>query len=284
MEANLQGLTVLAYEARRAEEIAELVRRCGGKPIVVPAVREVPAPDARAIRFLLDGLAAGRIEAVVFLTGVGTRLLLEAASSMETRDSLVARLRSARLVARGPKPVAALRAFGLEPNIQVPKPNTWREVLASLDARGSVRGRAVAVQEYGRASLELIEGLRERGADVLRVPVYRWDLPADREPLRESVRRVLRGEIGAILFTSAVQVEHLMQTAVEMRLRGALLEAVRAVVIGSVGPVCSQALREHGFPVDVDPPHPKMGQLVAAVAERAVRLLPVKRHPERRRH
>jgi hypothetical protein len=41
--------------------------------------------------------------------------------------------------------------------------------------------------------------------------------------------------------------------------------------------VCSEAMREFGVPVDLEPPHPKMGQMVISVAKDGPGLIAAKR-------
>ena len=45
---DLQGLRVVSFESRRAKEMAELIRRYGGKPILAPSMREIPLGENRA--------------------------------------------------------------------------------------------------------------------------------------------------------------------------------------------------------------------------------------------
>src|SRR3990167_550307 len=181
MESNantgLQGLRIVSFESRRAREIGELIRRYGGEPIIAPSMREIPLSQNSAAIDFLRQLEAGKIDIVIFLTGVGTRALVEAVASEYPRETLAAGLGRATLVARGPKPVAALKELGLQPAISVPEPNTWREILSELDSQFALKGRRVAVQEYGISNQEFLAALAERGAEVLRVPVYRWALP-----------------------------------------------------------------------------------------------------------
>jgi uroporphyrinogen-III synthase len=261
--------------------MAELVRRFGGTPIAAPSMREVPLALSAEAEALWQGLEDGRIDVLVLLTGVGTRTLATALEPRCSRERLAELLRRTVLVARGPKPVAALRELGLTATIVVPEPNTWRELLAALDAHGSLRGRRVAVQEYGRSNPELLDGLGQRGADVLRVPVYRWDYPEDQGPLRDGVARLAEASVDIALFTSARQTDHVMETAARLGKEQAVLDAARRVVIGSIGPVCSEALHAHGLPVDFEPEHPKMGQLVAATAQRGPALVAAKRRVDR---
>lgn len=262
----LSGLTLVSFESRRAEEIAELIRRHGGTPVSAPSMREVPLAASPEAEEFLARLEHGAIDVVLLLTGVGTRALVTALAPRCSRQQLTALLRGTTLVARGPKPAAALRELDLTPTVVVTEPNTWREILAALDAAVPLAGRCVAVQEYGRRNTELLDALRARGAGVLAVPVYRWDYPEDQGPLRAGVARLADGGADVAIFTSARQVDHAVETAARLGRLDDLLTAAGRIVFASIGPVCSEALHAHGLPVDLEPDHPKMGQLISAVA------------------
>ncbi len=278
MPGDLRGSTVLAFESRRAAELERLIRRQGGLPVVVPSMREVPLEENTAAFDFLGRLESGEVDVVIMLTGVGVRTLVGALADTCPPDRLAELLRRTTLVARGPKPVAALRELGLKPQVVVPEPNTWREILAALDPDGSLQDRRIAVQEYGKPNPELIAGLEARRATVLRVPVYAWALPEDTRPLENAVRRLANAaDVDFALFLSATQVDHVMQTADALALRDAVLDAARRVVVASIGPVCSESLRGHDLPVDLEPDHPRMGNLVVAVARRGPALLEGKR-------
>src|SRR5438105_2021491 len=183
-DGGLDGLAVMAFESRRAGELESLIHRHGGVPLVVPSMREVPLHDDAAVELLRE-LEADKIKMVVVLTGVGLRTLAEHSPP----ERLAAALARTTLVARGPKPIAELRKLGLSPQVSVPEPNTWREILLALDAHAPVEDLRVAVLEYGVTNEELITGLQSRGAEVLRVPLYRWALPEDPRPLQHAVSR-----------------------------------------------------------------------------------------------
>jgi uroporphyrinogen-III synthase len=164
--------------------------------------------------------------------------------------------------------------------LAVPEPNTWRDLLRALDERSGlipIHGRRVAVQEYGASNAELLAGLAERGAQVTRVPVYQWALPEDTGPLRAAVEAVARGEVDIALFTTSIQVTHLLRIAREMNLEPQLRQGLARIVVGSIGPITSEELREQDFRVDFEPSHPKMGFLVNEVAQNAAELLQGKR-------
>lgn len=269
---------MVSFESRRAAEAAELIRRYGGEPVSAPAMREIPLEQTEDHRRFLGLLEDGAVNVVVFLTGVGTSLLAEALAPSCPPSRLAQLLGRALVVARGPKPTAALRRLGRPPDLVVPEPNTWRELLQVLDAHISLGGRLVAVQEYGEPNRELLEALEKRGAAVVRVPVYRWALPDDQGPLRAAIRALAGGAPAVALFTSATQVRHAFQVADQLGLAAALRRALcEKVAVASIGPVCSAALREFGVEPDIEPEHPRLGRLVAEVAERAAGVLARKR-------
>lgn len=276
-EIGLEGLRVVSFESRRAREMAELIRRYGGEPIIAPSLREVPLSENSAALGFVHKLEVDEVEIVVFLTGVGTRTLVEAVSAHYSRQRLAELLARVTTVARGPKPVAALKELGLRPTITIPEPNTWREILSELDQKIGLNGKRLALQEYGITNQELIAGLEARGAQVMRVPVYRWALPEDTGPLRSAVRELIDGKVDAVLFTNATQVDHLFQIAAQEALDESLRQALQQALIASIGPICSEALEHFGLKADVEPEHPKMGHLVATLARRGKELLKAKR-------
>jgi len=267
---SFEGLRVLSLESRRAPEIEILIRRAGGDPFVVPSMRETPLEQNSQALSFAERLFANQFDMIILLTGVGTRLLNQVIETRWPPGTFAAALRRVTVVARGPKPMAVMREWGVPVSILVPEPNTWREILAATKDRPEKR---VAVQEYGRPSQELIDGLIARGAEVTSVPVYQWDLPDDLGPLREAARRVAAGQIDVMLLTSSAQVEHLLRVATEMDLGDAVRRACKRIVVASIGPTTSETLAELGLPADFEPSHPKMGLLVNETAQQARQLL-----------
>jgi len=281
MPANdFSGLRVLSFESRRAKEMAQLIANNGGQPMVAPSTREVPeGPNEDELQFAAS-LRENKFGIVIFLTGVGTRHLAQAIESVCPRKELVAALGRTKVVARGPKPVAVLREFGVPIALAVPEPNTWRELLQALDSNRRqipLRGQRVAVQEYGVPNAELYAGLRERGAEVFPVHVYKWEPPEDTGPLRQAILALSHGEIDVTVFTSSPQVHHLFQFAGQMNLCEDVLRGLNRTVVASIGPTTSGTLRGFGVRPDLEPTHPKMGLLVKEAAEQSASLLQSKR-------
>jgi uroporphyrinogen-III synthase len=267
---NFNGMTVLTLESRRGQEMSRLIETYGGKPVHAPAMREVPLSSNPAALKFADALFEGKFDAVVFLTGVGARALVNVVEGVHPTEKFFEALRQVSVIARGPKPVAVLREWKVPVALTVPEPNTWREVLEAIDDNKlDLRGKQVAVQEYGVSNLELLKGLRERGADVTAVPVYQWELPEDTAPLRTAVEEVIARRIDVALFTTSVQIHHLLQIAEQEGKKGALKAGMEHMVKASIGPTTSETLRSHGLLVDLEASHPKMGFLVKEAAEQS---------------
>ncbi|MEQ8789797.1 MAG: uroporphyrinogen decarboxylase [Pirellulaceae bacterium] len=272
-EENFNGLRVAALESRRADDIARLIEKHGGAPHVSPSMREVPLAENPEAKDFAHRLITGGIDVVVFLTGVGFKHLLAAAEKFVDRQRFLDALSDTVTIARGPKPTAAMREVGLSPTHRVPEPNTWRELLATVDQSVPVSGHTVALQEYGKTNPSLIAGLEARGARVLSVRVYQWDLPEDTSLLEANVRALAAGEIDVVLLTSAQQLANLLELARRLDLEEAVIEGLHNAAVASIGPTTSEALREADLPVDIEPEHPKMGQLVATAAQRSAEVL-----------
>jgi len=277
---SFNGLRVLTFESRRSTEMATLIANYGGQPISAPALREVPIEsNSEAVAFT-DALTRREIDLVILLTGVGTRALIALVDKIGDRAAFVGALGRTRIAARGPKPVAALREINLTPWVVAPEPNTWRELLSVLDGKASefpLQGARVAVQEYGASNPQLLDGLAERGAAVTRVPVYRYALPDDTGPLEQAARAVADGRIDVAVFTTSMQVVHLLAVARQRDVEDAVREGFQSIAVASIGPTTSEELREQGISVDIEASHPKMGFLVREAAERAAAILRRKR-------
>jgi len=281
--SGFDGLRVLALESRRAPELAKLISTYGGEPMVAPSMREVPLESNKEALTFAARLLAGEFDMVVFLTGVGARTLLGVVETVHDRGMYVAALQRVKVVARGPKPIAALREIGITPTITAPEPNTWHELLRALDDAGKaspelgLQGARVAVQEYGVSNPEFLSGLRDRGAAVTRVPVYQWALPHDLAPLRAAIRAIAEGNVDVALFTTAVQAVHLFQVATEMQLEEPVRNGLNRAIVASIGPTTSEELQRQGIRADLEPSHPRMGFLVKEASEQAGELLRQKR-------
>ena len=247
-------------------ELSPLVVRHGGTPVSVPAVREAPRDPPDVGAFLAE-LCADRFAYVIFLTGVGATALLREADRLGRLADTLAALRRITTVCRGPKPSAVLHRQAVPIGRAALEPYTTTELLAAL-ANDRLEGVSVAVVHYGEPNTALVRALGERGATLAEIQLYQWELPEDLGPLNTLVRDLVEGQIGALVLTSQVQCRHLFEVAERAGLAHELAEVLNGtVVVASIGPVCTKALQTHGITPRVMPATPKMGPLIAALAD-----------------
>ena len=256
---------VALLESRMKSELSRLVEKHGGAPLCVPAVQEAPHVEAHAIAALLDQFTAGEHEVVIFMTGVAVSLLFELAQELGRHAELVAALRNATTVCRGPKPTAALRGFGVPPTLSAREPFTAAELIDALSEL-ELAGRRVLLFNYGERSETLSETLLARRADLHEFWLYQWQFPTDTGALEELVRRIIDRKVDALAVTCQIQFRHLYQVAERIDLSRELVDALRTdVVVAAVGPTCRAIIEVHGVRPHVMPEHPKMGPLVMAL-------------------
>jgi uroporphyrinogen-III synthase len=265
--STLAGARVALLEGRMSSELAQLIRRHGGEPYCVPAVREATLDCERQVAALIDSLTRGDVPIVVFLTGVGVTALLDEATRLGRRAELVAALAGLTTVCRGPKPAAVLKRHGVSVTMNVDAPYTSAELLVALTSL-DLQGTEVALVHYGERNANLADALRKWGARLTELCLYEWLLPEDVRPLKELIQELITGCVDAIAFTSQVQVRHLFRVTTEPGQADMLARALNtATIVAAVGPTCATALRSVGVTPHVMPDYPKMGHMVSALAQ-----------------
>jgi uroporphyrinogen-III synthase len=256
---------VALLEARMSRELARLVEKHGGDPMCVPAVREQHELTAAEADRIVTSIARGDHDVVIFMTGVAVSLLFGAAEGIGRRPELVTALKAVTTIARGPKPTAALRGFGVSPTLTARESFTSAEV---IDAFGSIhlKDKRVLLFHYGERSESVAETLKARDALVTEQWLYRWLLPEDTSGLAALVQKIVEGKLDALAVTCQIQFRHLFQVAEQLGAERDLVDALNGrMVVAAVGPTCQAILLAHGVNVDVVPDHPKMGPLVIAL-------------------
>ena len=262
----------MVLEGRMPSELAALVSRHGGDPVNAPALREVPLPMRQDVQDMVDAICRRTVEAAVFLTGVGARALINAADELGCKDEFLSALHDTKIICRGPKPVAVMRQNSIPIALIAPEPFMSEDLVSAVKDTGwDFRGKRVALQHYGEINAYLRGELVAMGAEVMEASLYAWELPEDTAPVVDAIRRIIARDVDAVMFTTQSQVRNLMRIADDNSMARDLQDAVAEdIVVASVGPVCSRALREHGIAPHVEPEHPKMGPLVIALADHFV--------------
>jgi uroporphyrinogen-III synthase len=260
----MKSKVVAILETRAGAHLAELVARRGGVPMLAPALEEVPDIDPQAVRALLAQWRDQPFNICIFQTGVGTRALFAATDAANLSAELREHLAAATVVVRGPKPVGELNARDVRIDIKAASPFTTEMVLVAL-ADVPVAGTSILVQRYGETNEALAAGLRLRGATVQEIATYRWALPADTQPLSKLLEALSRGDVDAVVFTSAVQIHNLYSMAEKAGSAADLANNLNRLVVASIGPVCSRALRRYGIEPAFEANPPKLGPLMVAL-------------------
>lgn len=270
-------LKICSFESRRAAEMQALIEKQGGIATVAPSMQEIPLCDNPEVFSFVERLFDGRVDVVIFFTGVGAKSLLEIVATQHDADEFFAALNRCSVIVRGPKPVPVLRGWNVHIDHKAAEPNTWREILDILDAEMDISDKTIAVQEYGKPNEEFTRQLEQRGATVVSVPVYRWAMPDALGPLLAAIRSTIAGEFDVLMFTSANQLTNVLEAADSIDLRDDWLTAASRCVIASIGPTASETIRDAGLPVDVEASPTKMGRLVKQTIESTPEILNTKR-------
>jgi uroporphyrinogen-III synthase len=256
----LAGFTVGVTAARRAEELGAMLERRGAVVLHGPAIRIVPLADDAELLDATRDLIARPPDITVATTGIGFRGWVEAADGWGLGGELLDALGAGTLIARGPKARGAIRASGLV-DAWSPASESSAEVLDYLLEEG-VEGRRIAVQLHGEPLPDVVESLTVAGAEVVQVPVYRWEPPADIAPLDRLTDQVLAGGVDVLAFTSAPAAASLLRRAGRRGVCDGLIRLLRGPVLAlCVGPVTAAPLEALEIPT-VQPQRSRLGAMV----------------------
>jgi uroporphyrinogen-III synthase len=259
----LAGFTVAVTAHRRRHELATLLERHGAKVLLAPAIRITPLADDELLHAATKQCIDAPIDIAVVTTGIGFRGWMEAADGWGLGEPLRERLATAHVVARGPKARGAIRAAGLADAFH-PASECSTECLEYLLTHG-VAGKRVAIQLHGEPIPGFADTLRDAGADIVEVPVYRWTPHEDGAALRRLVELVAAGTVDAVTFTSAPAVTSVLNTARDMGHEDQFVAALRGPVMAAcVGNVTASPLTRRGIDT-TQPERYRLGALVRAV-------------------
>jgi uroporphyrinogen-III synthase len=266
MTQPLEGITVAILEHRFTKEFATLFERFGATTDACPLLEEKPVENREQLQAFVRRVVSGYFDAMIFLTGVGARFLISEAESIGVKNEFLAALEKLTIVVRGPKPVAALRQFGIRVDVTPDNPTT-EGVIEALRNR-DLEGLRVGIQLYGTPNPQLVTALEAKGAKVTPVQVYAYGAAADSTAVGALIERILDGRVQVIAFTTAPQVRLLFDFAGQLGVTETLGKALGgSIVIASIGEVTSRALKEKGLTARIVPRISKMGAMAQAVAE-----------------
>jgi uroporphyrinogen-III synthase len=223
-------------------------------------------PDTGPVDAWLRALAGGGFDDLIFLTGEGLRRLLARAAVIGVRDEVLAALRRARKITRGPKPARALHEVGLSTDLPAALP-TSQGVMEAL-ASDELTGHRIGLQLYGsQPNQPLVRFLQGAGATVQTVSPYIYAPASDTQRVADLIAALADGTVDVIAFTSASQVDRLWDVAQERGLEPQLRAGLKRGKVAAIGPIVRETLEDRGIRIDIIPEEPFiMKRLSAAIA------------------
>jgi uroporphyrinogen III methyltransferase/synthase len=252
----LFGKRVVLTRAReQAREFSQLLAAYGAEPVEVPTIQIVPPASWQAIDDAVARLST--YQWLIFTSVNGVRPFMDRLHAAGKDARAVANL---RLSAIGPRTAQELGTYGLTPDI-VPGEFQAEGAIAAL-AHVGVRGSRILIPRAEVAREILPEQLRELGATVDVIPVYRTIAPTT--DVVSLTQQFHNGEVAAVTFTSSSTVRNFVELLGGV---GVVKPLVARVVIACIGPITARTAEEHGLTVTVMPAE----NTVPALAEAIVR-------------
>jgi len=264
----LTGFRIGVTSDRRSEDLITALERRGAQVLHAPALKI--APNDRDIALVEETRAVieARPEVVLVTTGYGMRRWFEVADAAGLGAELTEVLERARILARGPKAVGAVRAAGLDEE-RVSATETTASLVDEVVNAGLTGGR-VAIQLHGYTDEVQLARLRELSAKVWTVTPYRWVQPAATDKLPKLIEATCARQLDALTFTSAPGAEATLAVAGELGRRGQFVAALNDdVIAAAVGPVTASPLLDAGAQVVV-PERYRLGALIRLVTQELV--------------
>jgi uroporphyrinogen-III synthase len=239
----LAGFTVAIASDRRRHGLADLLESVGARTVGIQAARSVAKPDPAALRLATERCLGEPCDEVVISSALGLRAWLAAARRWQLAQPLVARFAQARLLARDPAAADALRALGLSTIFSTER-ETTEDLLRYLLAQRPLAGRRIAVQTNHLSLAEPCQALRDAGAEVIEVPTFTAQPPAELFSLRRLADLVTRRQVDALALVGAEVTRQVYGQAEKERRLPDLLAALQYdVLCVALGPQTATPLR-----------------------------------------
>jgi len=261
----LRGFRIGVTSDRRSGDLIAALERRGAHVVHAPALKIAPHDQDRQLIGETQDVIKSRPELVLITTGYGMRRWFEVADAAGLGPELSAVLDGARILARGPKALGAVRAAGLEATTPGDRDTTAAMIDKIVDE--GLTGRRVALQQHGYTDQVQLDRLREVSSSVMTVTPYRWAGPDQNEKLSRLIELVGCRQLDVVTFTSAPGADATLSAASEIGRHDELVEAMRAdVVAAAVGPVTAGPLIEVGIE-PIQPDRYRLGALIRLVSE-----------------
>ena len=252
---SLQGRRIVVTRAReQAGDLVRALQEYGAEAVIAPVIRIQPLDNLGALRAALTGLSAYRW--VVFTSQNAVQIVFDRLVAW----GLTPRVFSSTAVAAiGTATADALTVRGVVPAV-IPAEFVGEALAEALIQRGALTGARVLIPSAEDAREALAASLRQHGATVENIAVYRTvPVQADLSGLAKDISR---GRIDAVTFTSSSTVRSFVE------LVGRPAATSGRFVAATIGPITADTARELGIREIIEAePHTVPG-LVESLARR----------------
>ena len=246
------------------QDITQVVESQGGSTAVFDFGPS--SEPTNPIAEVANRMLTAEIEAIIFVTGVGVRELIQQASRTVNRQRFVDCLSDMTTIAGSTAAAAALLELSVQPTLTVDAAKSWRDILMKLDRKHPVVNQTVALEESA-AVFGLIGGLEARGARVVRVAAFPQTLPQRPQPIIDFFEQIEAGDFHAILIPTAeiaTRYCYLAKHFGRARLTSHLLDNH---IVLSMGSDPAEILNDNGISVDFVTYNHQPGPAILEIAD-----------------
>jgi uroporphyrinogen III methyltransferase/synthase len=253
----LEGRRVLVTRARhQAAALAEPLAALGAEVLIAPVIATADPDDWGPVDAAIANLAS-----YDWIVLTSTNAVERFASRMGERGVPVTELASARVAVVGSATAQRLLDYGISAAL-VPDDFRAEGLVEAFVALGAGPGWRVLLPRAASARELLPDALREAGASVDVVPVYRT-VPAQPDPV--VIGHLGAGDVDVVTFTSPSTARHFVAWAQAAGLGAE--STIHRITAASIGPVTTEALRSLGYRVVIEAAPSTMAGLVEAILE-----------------
>jgi uroporphyrinogen III methyltransferase/synthase len=251
----LWGKTAVVTRSRdQASHLTALLAAAGARCLEVPTIEIVDPADFAPLDAALQKLS--RYDWVIYTSANGVKAFMDRLFHMGLDVRVLGR---AKLAVIGPATGQALRDYGLVPDV-VPDTFQAEGLLAVLEPR-LLGGTRILLARAEQARDVLPEGLRQIGAKVDVVPVYRAVPPATVPP--EAAAVLAAGRVDILTFTSSATVHNFAGLVGKEQFQNLAAGAT----VASIGPITTATLKEYEITPQVEPAAFIIPALAAAIID-----------------
>jgi len=248
----------------KGEDTAEFIRKLSWTPLIVHTVELKPREASDLFTEFRTVLSEASIDWLVFMSPVGVQVLF---NLLRTHGNLLpSMLGNPRIVAVGPKTRQALTEQGVR-DVLVPATYTSEGVAELLSSSSRLDGARVVLARSSEANESLATSLAMRGANVSSVTVYSSSLPENDMTVTRLVETLKEDLVDGILFTSSLSATNLFRIAERIVSPNEVARLLDDCLIGAIGPITAEKLRQLGVKPDVQPDHYLIEESLRLMAE-----------------